>query len=54
MGNAKAETGVAVVAEVTSEGKVAETGVASLPSLGRSEVGMLAKLVRCRWESFLE
>lgn len=43
MGKARADTGVAVQAEVTSEGKVAETGVASLPSLGRSK-GILARL----------
>lgn len=41
---ATAETGVAVVAEVISEGKVLDTGVDSLPSLGLVVVeGMLKK-----------
>jgi hypothetical protein len=39
---ATAETGVAVVAEVISEGKVLDTGVDSLPSLGLVVEGMLA------------
>lgn len=36
-----AETGVAVVAEVISDGKVLDTGVDSLPSLGLVVAGML-------------
>lgn len=48
MGKEMAERGVAVlaeqVAEVTSEGKVAEMGVASLPSFGLSTVGMVMRL----------
>lgn len=47
MGKATAERGVAVaavVAEVISEGNVAEMGVASLPSFGLLAAGMLAML----------
>lgn len=38
-----AETGVAVVAEVISDGKVLDTGVDNLPSLGLVVAGMLNK-----------
>jgi len=47
IGKATAERGVAVaavVAEVISEGNVAEMGVASLPSFGLLAAGMLAML----------
>ena len=36
---------VTEVAEVISEGKVAETGVVSLPSVGLVETGMVISLV---------
>jgi hypothetical protein len=36
-----AERGVAVVAEVISEGKVLDTGVDSLPSFGLVAAGMM-------------
>ena len=41
MGKDTAERGVAVVADVISEGKVAEIGVASLPSVGLVEAGIV-------------
>lgn len=46
MEKAMAERGVAEAAEVISEGKVAEMGVASLPNFGLSAEGMLARLSR--------
>jgi hypothetical protein len=41
MATATAERGVAVVAEVISDGNVAVTGVVSLPSLGLLAAGMV-------------
>jgi hypothetical protein len=41
-----AETGVAVLAEVISEGNVLDTGVDSLPSCGLVAEGMLAVCLR--------